>query len=134
MTESKQKMEDWLKVEPTVAQIQRKSCFCSHYCRKTKFPTERFCLINVTILNSFEQCKIKTKISTLHDRRSMVISKHQIGYFGNQLQYGCHIKSIVCTNYSTKFDLVDGISNHASSSLPTSTGYLEDFDELPKAA
>ena len=47
-------------------------------------------------LNSFEKCKIKMKISTLHDRRSMVIFKHQIDFFCNQFQYG-FLTNIVCT-------------------------------------
>ena len=66
---------------------------------KRKLTKEIFYLINITILNCFEQCKIEMKISNLHDRRSTVILNHQIDYFCNQLQYG-FLTSIVCTNYS----------------------------------
>ena len=79
-------MEDWL-ANRTYSSPQPKKILLlfpllqKKKINKKKVANEIFYSINLTIFNSFEQCKIKIKISTLHDRRSTVILKHQIDFF-----------------------------------------------------
>ena len=57
MTEGKQKMEDY------------KSNILYSRSKENPIIADRFYSINLTILNTFEQLKIKTKVSTLRNRR-----------------------------------------------------------------
>ena len=83
MTEGKQKMEDWFANQMYYSLDPKKILLLSLLLQKNKrnLTEKTVHSINLTVLNSFEQCKMKIKISTLHDRRSRIILKHQMFLF-----------------------------------------------------
>ena len=83
MTEGNQKTENWLANRTYCSPDPTKLVLLIPIIaeNKRKLTKEIFYLINITILNCFEQCKIEMKISTLHNKKSTVILNHQIDFF-----------------------------------------------------